>query len=125
MAHGGARACPGAAGPALVVASTPKQLHVMEKAKRELRMEEGNGAVLATVRSPARPWRMVSERSQRPYPRAKGPAKRWRRSRGTLRSYDEDVARVFLAALEFGDGEQERRWRSGCLRLRLLWRAEN
>jgi len=57
MAHGGARPCPGAAGPALVVASTPKQLHVMEKAKRELRMEEGNGAVLATVRSPARPWR--------------------------------------------------------------------
>ena len=57
MAHGGARSCPGAAGPALVVAFTPKQLLVMEKAKRELKMEEGNGAVLATVRSPARPWR--------------------------------------------------------------------
>ena len=57
MAHGGARPCPGAAGPALVVAFTPKQLLVMEKAKRELRMEEGNGAVLAMVRSPVRPWR--------------------------------------------------------------------
>ena len=41
----------------MVVAFTPKQLLVMEKAKRELRMEEGNGAMLATVRSPARPWR--------------------------------------------------------------------
>ena len=56
MAHGGARPCPGAAGPALVMAFTPKQLLVMEKAKRELRMEEGNGAVLAMVRSLARPW---------------------------------------------------------------------
>ena len=54
MAHSGARPCPDAAGPALVVAFTPKQLLVMEKAKRELRMEEGNGAVLAMVRSPAR-----------------------------------------------------------------------
>ena len=57
MAHGGARPCPGAAGPALVVASTSEHLHVMEKTKRELRKEEGNGAVLATVRSPAWPWR--------------------------------------------------------------------
>ena len=57
MAHGGARPCPGAAGPALVVAFTLKHLHVMEKTKRELRKEEGNGAVLATVRSPAWPWR--------------------------------------------------------------------
>ena len=57
MVHGGARPCPGAAGPALVVAFTSKHLHVMEKTKRELRKEEGNGAMLATVRSPARPWR--------------------------------------------------------------------
>ena len=55
MAHGGARPCPGAAGPALVEGFTPKQLLVKEKAKRELKMEEGNGAVLATARSPARP----------------------------------------------------------------------
>ena len=57
MAHGGARPCLGAAGPALEVAFTVKHLHVMEKTKRELRKEEGNGAVLAMVRSPARPWR--------------------------------------------------------------------
>ena len=57
MAHGGARPCPGTAGPALVVASTSEHLHVMEKTKRELRKEEGSGAVLATVRSPAWPWR--------------------------------------------------------------------
>ena len=55
MAHGGARPCPGAAGPALVVDFTPEHLRVMEMTKRELREEEGNGAVLATVRSPARP----------------------------------------------------------------------
>ena len=60
MAHDGARPCPDAAGLALVVAVTLKHLHVVEKTKHELREEEGNGAVLATVRSPAwlrRPWR--------------------------------------------------------------------
>ena len=54
MAHGGGQPCPGAAGLVLVVAFTSEHLHVMEKTKRELRKEEGNGAVLATVRSPAR-----------------------------------------------------------------------
>ena len=57
MAHGSARPCPGAAGPALVVAVTLKHLRVMELTKRELREEEGNGAMLATMRSPARPRR--------------------------------------------------------------------
>ena len=52
MAHGSARPCPGAVGPALVVAVTLKHLRMMETTKCELREEEGNGAVLATVRSP-------------------------------------------------------------------------
>ena len=56
MAHGGARPCPGAAGPALGVAVTLEHLRVMEMTNRELREEEGNGAVLTTVRSPVRQW---------------------------------------------------------------------
>ena len=82
MAHGGARPCPGAAGPALVVAFTFKHLPVMEKTKRELREEEGNGAVPAMMRSPVRPrrpWRGGAWSRQGCLPRVRTTQRRCRR----------------------------------------------
>ena len=117
VAHGGARPRSGRTGPAWKVASSLERLRELGKTRRGIGVEEGCGGALATVSAKsgeAQPWRAVVEWSQRPYPSSNGPVKWRRRSRGTLRSYGEDVARVSAAGRELGDGKAPRqRWRSG------------
>jgi hypothetical protein len=118
VAHGGARPRSSMTGLAREVASSPERLRELGKTRRGLGVEEGCGGALATVSAKSReaqPWWAVVEWSQQPYPSSNGLAKWWRRSRGTQRSYGEDVAHVFAATRELGDGEAPRqRWRSGC-----------
>ena len=79
----------------------------MEKMRRRLEMEERCGDALATVSAnsgEAQPWRAVVEMAEGPHLRTIGSARRWRRSRRTLRSYGEGIVRVFAAEHELGDG---------------------
>ena len=102
----------------------------MEKTRRRLGMEERCGDALATVSAnsgEALPWWAVVEMAGGPHLRTIGLAGRWRRSRRTLRSYGEGVARVFVAVHELGDGEAPRQqWRSSCASAAaaISWRSE-